>query len=320
VKRFLIGLGCAAVIGQFAWYARITAQAPAPIRVAVTVDDLPGTGDLVPGMTRLAIARGVIGALKRSAVAQPYGFTIGSLIAADPGLAAVLQEWLKAGYPLGNHTFNHTDLNQVTTGEYIADIEKLDQLLQPLSPVSPLIDRRYVFRYPFLNEGDTLEKRNAIRTYLSDHGYRIAPVTIDYYDWAWNSAYSRCTAQHNQKAIAQLKVDVLDAADRALKNARAVARLLFDRDVPHILLIHINAFESLMLEAILKHLRAQGVEFITLDEALQDPVYQIDPNPPYNMGLTFLGKVASARNVDISPLAEIPYTIQSLAAICNGQP
>jgi peptidoglycan/xylan/chitin deacetylase (PgdA/CDA1 family) len=268
-------------------------------------------------MTRLTIARGVIGTLKRNGIAEAYGFPIGTMTAAEPALTAVLQDWLKAGYPLGNHTFSHTDLNQVTTGDYIEDIEKLDRMLQTLSPVSPLIDRRYVFRYPLLNEGETVEKRATIRKYLFGQGYRIAQVTIDYYDWAWNSAYVRCLAQHDQKSIVRLKRDVLDAAAHALRDATAVARLLFGRDVPHILLIHINAFESLMLEPILKHLRAQGVKFITLDEALRDPVYQIDPKPPYNMGLTFLQQVASARNVDISTVEDAPYTIQWLAGICK---
>jgi peptidoglycan/xylan/chitin deacetylase (PgdA/CDA1 family) len=317
VKRFLNGLGCAAVMVGFGYCARITAQSPAPTRVDVTVDDLPATGDLVQGMTRLTIARDVIRALKENGLTEAYGFANGHRIATEPALIGVLQEWLKAGYPLGNHTFNHSDLNQVATDAYAADIEKLDHLLQTLSSVSPLVQRRYVFRYPFLNEGDTIQKREVIRNYLFHHDYRIAPVTIDYYDWAWNSAYARCIAQQDQKSIAQLKVDMLDSADRALRDATAVAQLLFGRDIPHIVLIHINALEGLMLDTILKHLRGRGVKFITLDEALQDPVYQINPDLPYTDGLTFLEQIGSARKVDVYTVQETTYTLQWLARICK---
>ena len=37
---------------------------------------------------------------------------------------------------------------------------------------------------PFLHEGETLEKREAVRRYLAEHRYAIAEVTIDAHDWA----------------------------------------------------------------------------------------------------------------------------------------
>ncbi len=36
------------------------------------------------------------------------------------------------------------------------------------------------FRYPFVHQGDTIEKRRAVRTYLREHGYKIAEVTLDF--------------------------------------------------------------------------------------------------------------------------------------------
>jgi len=43
------------------------------------------------------------------------------------------------------------------------------------------------FRFPFLHEGDSYEKRNAVRQYLHERKYQLAPVTIDSNDWAWTA-------------------------------------------------------------------------------------------------------------------------------------
>ena len=52
-------------------------------------------------------------------------------------------------------------------------------------------------RYPFLHEGDTLEKRRAVRAWLFAHGYKVAEVSMDFEDYLWNEPYARCMAKHD---------------------------------------------------------------------------------------------------------------------------
>jgi peptidoglycan-N-acetylglucosamine deacetylase len=200
---------------------------------------------------------------------------------------------------------------------YISDIEKLDRLLQTLVPVSPLIEQRHVFRYPYLHEGDLLEKRDNVRKYLLKHGYRIAEVTVDYEDWAWTNAYARCSRQRDEKSIAWLKGHVVDAAEGRLRASKQVSELLFHRDIAQILLIHDGAFDALMLDTILKHCRAKGVTFISLDQALADPVYKTNLNRAFNGGRTFLEEIAEARNVNIDKFTDVTYTVEQLDAVCE---
>jgi peptidoglycan/xylan/chitin deacetylase (PgdA/CDA1 family) len=250
------------------------------------------------------IARGVLRALKDDRVPQAYGFANGLDLATQPALIDVFKEWLEAGYPLGNHTFHHGDLNALTAQEYIADIEQMDRWLEAGLQLSPFRHQRRVFRYPYLNEGETREKRQAIRSYLFTNGYKIAPVTIDVDDWAWNDAYTRCLAQHDTRAIARLRLGVVEAVARSVGMSRAAARRLLGRDIAHVLLVHMNALNAVMLHPILADLRARHVTFVSLDEALEDSVYEIDPTPPYRAGLTFLKQLAAARHVDIDSLRE----------------
>jgi peptidoglycan/xylan/chitin deacetylase (PgdA/CDA1 family) len=204
----------------------------------------------------------------------------------------------------------------VSARAYLANIEELDRLLATLAPVSPLVAKRRVFRYPFLEEGNTLGKRNAVRRYLKEHGYRIAEVTIDYNDWAWNDAYIRCSTRHDEASIGWLKAHVVDNAERHLRESRNVARLLFSRDIAHILLIHMGAFDAVTLDPILKDLRAQGVTFVTLDQALEDPVYRINPNLAFKGGETLLEQIAEVRKIDYEQFRENTYTIDKLSGIC----
>jgi peptidoglycan-N-acetylglucosamine deacetylase len=287
-----------------------------PIKVAITVDDIPEHGDLPPGVSREDISRGLLKVFKENGIDHVYGFTNGGFMEDSPEEIGILKEWLIAGYPLGNHTYTHPNLNSVTTSSYLADIEKQDKLLQTLASFSPLIQKRHVFRYPFLDEGSTLAKRNAVRDYLAANGYRIAEVTIDYDDWAWTDAYTRCVAKHDDKTVQWLKDHIAESADRTLRDSNSNAKLLFNRQIPQILLIHIAVFNALTLDKILKDWRANGVQFVSLDEALSDPAYAINPNLVYDGGRGFLEQIAEARKITI--VQEDPaYSIESLNKICK---
>jgi peptidoglycan-N-acetylglucosamine deacetylase len=322
MKRFS-AVVCTLIVGlcgALASRERPSAESFGPTRIAVTVDDLPAHGELLPGVSRTDIARGVLRALKSNGVPQAYAFANGTDIGDEPELIEVPKLWLKAGYPVGNHTYSHRNLNEITSEAYVDDIARMDRLIEMLSPVSPLVERRRVFRYPFLEEGGTLDRRNAVRKYLSDNQYKIAQVTVDYYDWAWNDAYTRCVTQHDEKSIAWLKVHVVEEAARNVRVSNALARLLFGRDIAHILLLHVGAFDAVMLDTILKDFRAKGVTFIPLDEALADPVYRIDPNRPYDGGRGFLNQIIESRDADTGDLLrESPYTVARLGEVCKQE-
>ena len=51
-------------------------------------------------------------------------------------------------------------------------------------------DYKY-FRFPFLAEGETQEKRDGVREFLFHNGYKIAPVTLDFFDYDWGVSIFR---------------------------------------------------------------------------------------------------------------------------------
>jgi len=288
-----------------------------PTKIAVTIDDWPENGDAPKGITRASIAQKMIDVLKADGVEEPYGFANGTFMDYDPSEIAILKMWLAAGHPLGNHTYSHSNLNQVGVKAFIEDIDKEDQLLATMEDSTAGLRRRRVFRYPFLEEGNTLAKRNAVRSYLAKNHYLIAEVTSDYFDWAWNAAYNRCIGQHDDKSVDWLETHVVDGADRHLRGVNAVSEYLFNRRIAQILLIHVNAFNSITIDSILKRWKSEGVQFVSLEQALKDPVYHINPNHPYDGGLTFLDEIAESKGLGLGKYDDTVYTIARLNEVCK---
>jgi peptidoglycan/xylan/chitin deacetylase (PgdA/CDA1 family) len=276
-------------------------SAVAGTELAVTIDDLPATGPLPPGVTRLWIATQMIQALRQHAAPGVVGFANGGQVRDNPELQEILQAWRQAGF-LGNHTLSHADLNNMSADEFVADIERNESLLAPLSPAGAA---KY-FRYPYLHEGNTPEKRNAVRRWLTSRDYAVAQVTVYFEDWAWNDVYPRCVAQKDEQAIARMKELFLEVAKARLAWSRELSARLFNRQVKHILMLHAGAFDALMLDELLRAYRADGVTLVGLESAVQDPAYATKLDLVGNGDRTFLLQVAEAKGVDVPPVASGP--------------
>lgn len=270
--------------------------------MAVTVDDLPIHGPAPSDTSRLDIAKKILTAFTKRQIPQAYGFIIAERLERLPTSVEALQAWVGAGYPLGNHTYSHSDLNKTGLQDYLNDIRRNESILLKLQPDPAL----KMFRYPFLREGNTREKRDGVRGFLSSNGYRIAQVTIDFYDWAWNEPYVRCLTRRDLEAINRLKKSYLDSAVEGLRVAERLSELLFQRGVRQILLLHVGAFTAVMLEELLAAYEAQGIRFVSLHEALKDEIYKINPNVIRENPHTFLNQMRIAKGLQYPPRKEPP--------------
>jgi peptidoglycan/xylan/chitin deacetylase (PgdA/CDA1 family) len=261
-------------------------SAQALTEMAITIDDLPRSGPLPPNMTRMEITNEMLATLKKHHIDGVYGFINAGTAHKENGVA-VLQKWVDDGQLLGNHTFTHENPNKISTQAYIKNIQENDPILEKL-----MQGKNYkYFRYPFLAEGNTVEKRDAIRNYLASQGYTIAPVTVYFQDEEWNPPYKRCLKNNNQKGIAWLEQSYMQQAVSTLQRAQAQSQFLFHRDVKQILLIHMGAFDAKMLDKLLTAYEDLGVKFISLPEALTDPIYKITPSFKDTKAFTFLNQL-----------------------------
>ena len=280
-------------------------------QVALTFDDLPSHGSLPSGMTRTDVARSILKTLKEARAPKVYGFVNARKLQEHPDDIEVLKLWRSAGFPLGNHTYTHLSLNASSADEFDRNVAEDEPLLKSMMGRQ---DWRW-FRYPYLWEGDTLEKRHAVRQYLQDHKYHIAQVTLDFEDYLWNAPYARCAEKNDAASIEWLKSSFLATAAEYIDLGQSAAKLLYGRDIKHVLLLHIGGFETVMLPQLLDSLTRQGFRFITLPDAEKDRAYKSDPDVALKEGGTLLDQMLEAKHLDLPPHLEKPY--DQLSALCR---
>ena len=294
----------------------LLSMAFAQVEMAITVDDLPSHGQLANGTTRLELTEKMLKIFKKHQVPEVYGFINAERVFRKPELKSVLEAWVAAGYPLGNHVYSHPDLNKNSIEDFQTEILQNEPILKELSGAY----NWKMFRYPYLHEGETLEKRNAIRKFLFANDYQIAQVTIDFEDWAWNDPYARCKNSDNSKAIKRLRKSFHEGARWSLTHAQKIAEGLYQRPIKHILLLHVGAFTTDQLDELLSYYKQQGVRFIPLSEALKDPIYAHDPKQADVRAAEFTYQVLRERGLTADQFDPRPKWIfpnKELQSICQ---
>jgi peptidoglycan/xylan/chitin deacetylase (PgdA/CDA1 family) len=278
--------------------------------LAITIDDLPLNGLLPPGVTRAETTRNVLAILKKRHVPPVYGFVNAKKLEGNADAAEALKLWA-AAEPVGNHTYAHIDLEKNTAEAFEREIEQNEPALELLSAA----DNWHWLRYPYLREGDTVEKRRAVRAYLKAHGYRIAQVTLDWEDYLWNTAYARCVEKNDAKSMAWLRSSYLSTASEFLDLGRAQAKLIYGREINHVLLLHLGAFSSTILPDALDLLKKKGFKLVTLEEAQGDAAYEDDPDAALHDAGTLLDQWMQVKQIKYPEHAEKPY--KEIESVCR---
>jgi peptidoglycan-N-acetylglucosamine deacetylase len=280
--------------------------------LAITMDDLPLNGALPPGVTRVETTKEVLAVLKKRHVPPVYGFINAKKLEGNGDGAEALRLWA-AVEPVGNHTYSHMDLEQSPAEAFEREIEENEPVLELLKGDAK--DNWHWLRYPYLHEGDTVEKRRAVRDYLKAHGYRIAQVTLDWEDYLWNTAYARCVAKGDTKSIAWLRTSYLNTASEFLDLGRSQARLIYGHEISYVLLMHLGAFSSTILPEALDLLKKKGFKLVTLEEAESDAAYEGDPDVGLHDAGTLLDQWMQVKQIKYPDHAEKPY--KEIESVCQ---
>jgi peptidoglycan-N-acetylglucosamine deacetylase len=294
--------------------ASTTATAAPRVKVALTFDDLPLNGTQPAGVSISQMTRDTLAVLKKHRVPPSYGFINARKLENNPDGALALQLWVRAGHPLANHTYTHLDLDKNSADDFIKEILHNEPVLELLMPAGGKHDFRWL-RYPYLHEGDTLEKRRAVRAFLAANHYQVAETTLDYEDYAWNSAYARCLDKHDTAAIHWLRESYLATAEEWMRVEAALARQIWGRDVNHVLLLHQGAFSATILPDLLKLLKKLGYELVTLEEAQSDPIYAEDPDVAVPGGGTLIEHLMEKRGIPWPAIT--PKPLEQVNATCK---
>lgn len=259
--------------------------------VAITIDDLQRGGDGGP-YDPAAVRAMTLKLLQpfREQKIPVIGFVNAGRNVQNPAeLRKILNLWLDSGADLGNHTYSHIDINAVSLDRYIADILKGEPALREV--LEPRGKQLLFYRHPYLHAGDTAEKKSGLQSFLDHHGYRVAPVTIDDGDYEFAALYTRpeFRARARREYLPYMESVVAFFESRSVE--------VTGHEIPQILLIHASQLNADLMPELLAMFRRRGYTFVSLEQALRDPAYQLPENYVGRGGFSWIHRWSMAKGM-----------------------
>jgi peptidoglycan/xylan/chitin deacetylase (PgdA/CDA1 family) len=236
--------------------------------IALTFDDGPDMAD----KTGLSAAERNAAILKQLGDAHLKSILFVTRTDTDPARNDLIREWGRQGHQIGNHTATHPDFEEISLAAFEQELLACDSAIRNM----PGFTRR--FRFPYLKEGNTVEKRDGFRLFLAAQHYLPGPVSVDASDWY----YSQRLSARLKKAPGADTRPYRDAYLRHLYERAqyydGLSRNVLGRSVAHVLLLHHNLINALFLREVIQMFRDKGWTVIDSEAAFRDPVYALRPD------------------------------------------
>jgi hypothetical protein len=174
---------------------------------------------------------------------------------------------------IGNHTYSHRNYSasETVVADYQQDILRAEELLNGFAHF-----KKY-FRFPALREGETAAKRDSMRAFLAEHGYRVGHVTIDNSDWAIDQRLTTRLKKDPNADVKPYRDFYMEHMWARAEYYDTLARRVLDRPVKHTVLVHFNLLNGLFLNDLIAMLKSKGWQPIDAEEAFTDPVFLAKP-------------------------------------------
>lgn len=186
----------------------------------------------------------------------------------------LLSRWNAAGHTMANHTYSHLNYNDpnMSCTHLIKDILKCDSLINSYS------NYQKIFRFPYLKTGNTITKRDSMRTYLKESGFKQGWVTIDASDWYINSRLIQRLKKNPKADIKGYKDYYINHILERAIYYNTLSKEINQREIKHTVLLHFNLTSALFLGDLIKRFKKEGWEIDNYNDAIKDPIYQLMPS------------------------------------------
>ncbi len=254
----------------------VSLHAQSQREIAITIDDLPaGAADHMSGSEILDMTTKLLTTLRDQKI-PVVGF-VNEKKLYKPGEVddriKALNMWLDYGFELGNHTFSHASLNRVGLKAWEEEIVRGETVTRMLLAQHKM-QLRY-FRHPYLDVGRDLKTRRQAEAFLVDRGYRIAPITMDAWDWMYAGVYEDARRRGDTALQQQLVSSYLSYTTAVFDYYEKFSKDLIGYEPKQIILLHGNWLEADHIGELLELLRKRGYKFISLQDALSDAAYSL---------------------------------------------
>ena len=265
-------LYAAIVVVSFA--SLVVGQAPER-QIAITIDDLPSNSVGLNGK-EIDDLNGKLTATLQQQQVPAIGFVNEHKLyvkgEVDQRIDA-LRFWLDRGLELGNHTFRHTSLSQASLKDWEEDVVRGETVTSML--LAEHNQKLRFLRHPYLAVGRDIQSRQAADMFLTQRGYRVAPITMDAWDWMFSVGYDIARRKGDTALQQKLVTAYLDYTNQVFDYYEKLSKTLIGYEPKQILLLHGNWLEAEHIGELLDTLRKRGYKFVSLDDALSDAAYSM---------------------------------------------
>jgi peptidoglycan-N-acetylglucosamine deacetylase len=265
-----LGLGVAAV-GMTKMSAAQDKKARPQVSITLDDPDVDETPLLSPDERDAAIRV----ALRKHSDLKAALFVSGRKVDSEDG-RRLLKAWDDAGHIIGNHSYSHSyyPSAKITFEQYAEDIVKVENLLKDYRN----FQNSKLMRFPYLKEGDTLEKRDKMRTFLKERGYKMGYATIDTSEWYIDDRLRERLKRDPKADLAPYRKFFLDHIWERTVYYDELAQRVLNRSIKHTLLAHHSLVVALFLDDLLQMFVNKGWQLIDAQDAFTDPVFSRLPN------------------------------------------
>lgn len=192
----------------------------------------------------------------------------------DPKIVELVRMWIDAGFAIGNHTYSHKNLNSYSVEEFKADVIHGRKVTNRI--LAENNTRMKYFRFPVLETGKTQEEFEEVNNFLKEIAYIIAPATMENQDYLYADEYSKAHKRKDFSQMERIAQDYLNLLPKYIDNYENQSHYLYQRQINHIMLFHVNELNVDYINEVCKIFIKKGYQFVTMEEAMSDPLYKVE--------------------------------------------
>ena len=203
---------------------------------------------------------------------QAVWFVAGKSMDSEKG-RQLLSKWDANGHMIANHTYSHFNYNDssMTSKTYIEDIQKCESLISDYENYSK------IFRFPYLNGGNTISKRDSLNDFLQQNDYKQGWVTIDNAEWYINMRLMQRLKQNPDIDISGFKEYYVNNMFEMAEYYNKLSIQNNHRQIKHTILLHFNLTSALFLDDLINKFKNEGWIIDDYSDAIKDPIYSEQP-------------------------------------------
>jgi len=232
-----------------------------------------------PPHDAVATAKLLVEKLKTHKV-PAIGFVQGSMISDGekmfPVRAEIVKMWRDEGFEIGIGNYKHVWFYDTPYDEYVAGVEKNEQIVKKILAEKNL-PLRY-FSYPYLNTGRSTEDKLRFESWLKLRGLRSMQYTIDNQEWMYSYAYDIARMDNDISTMNEIRVEFIRYMDQMFDHYEAYSQEMFGRNISQTMVLTTSRLVADSADDLFGMIEKRGYKFVPVDEALKDEAYNTPEN------------------------------------------